>query len=193
MRKIAVTLGLGLAIFFLSAGQASASEGIIQLRNTIGGQSRCFAESVLMPDFNYTVLVSCRDLVYPVSSELLSYVLWASPIDGGSPIKLGDLSLGKVEFKTKTAFANLFATQERDNGVKNPGGPLVMRGSVEQIPLLQNPNLATEPQTSTPPLVTPFPSPAPSNLISKLRSGAVVTVISIFLIIVMLILVKPFK
>jgi hypothetical protein len=194
MRKVVGILITSLVIFVLSSTKALASEGIVELRNVIGGDSRCFATSVLMPDFQYTILITCRDLIYPVSPEFLSYGVWATPTDGGNPVKLGELSLGKVEFRTKNAFSNIFVTQEHDSSVRTPGGALVMRGSVQQIPLLKDSSQAKEPESPAPPAVTPFPTQAPrTGILSNIRGGIIITVISIFLIIVMLILVKPFK
>lgn len=197
MKKFLALFILTLALFGFATKSASASEGIVELRNTVGGQSRCFATSVLMPDFNYNVLITCRDLIYPVSSEVLTYIVWATPLNSRDAIKLGELNFGKVQFKTKTSFSNIFITQEKDDNknVKFPAGQVAMRGNVQAIEFLDRPQENIQEEISSPePTASPVPQPnQTSNTVRWLRTGGLITVVSIFIIIMMLILVKPFK
>lgn len=191
-----VSLGLLIATFFiLIAGKATfASEGQIELRSTTGSQAQCYVLSGYLPgEAQYNILVICRNLIYPVSPEALRYVVWMTPTDGTAPKRLGDLALGKVTYKTNIPFSNMFVTQEKNTNINAPTGPTVMRGNVRPIPFLEGTS-QPQPDSSAEPILSPSPTPAPrSNVLSFLRSGAVITVISIFLILLMLILVKPFK
>jgi len=192
--KLVTLIASFLALLFISAGSASASEGFVDLKNSMGNDSRCHATSVFMPDFNYTVLITCSDLIYPVNAELLYYVVWATPLQGGDPIRFGDLGFGKVMFRTPTSFSSIFITQERQNAarIKTPG-TVVMRGNVRGIPFLQSANNAQAPEATDLPILTPEPTVAPTGLFSRFKTGTIVIIVSIFIIIAMLILVKPFK
>jgi hypothetical protein len=134
---IAITLALYLA------DELIASEGTVELRSTTGNNYRCYTSSLLMQDLNYTILVSCRDLIYPAGFDIFNYVLWATPADGDKPIKLGKLDFGKKQFRIKKAFSNLFITTEQDAGVRSPAGEVVMRGGVQPISFLASPTTPT--------------------------------------------------
>lgn len=136
-------------VLIAGVGTAFASDGTFELRSTTQYDYRCFAASLLMQNANYKIIVSCRNILYPVPIEgaNYSYVLWANPIDGGNPIKLGGIGLGKGEYATKKAFASLFITTEKNAKANAPAGEVVMRGSVKPITFLEKPTSDTTQQT----------------------------------------------
>lgn len=134
------------ALSFLGVKIVKASVGNIELNTTTSESYRCFASSHRLKDQNFHLLVTCRNLIYPAGDFIFSYVMWATPSAGGNAVKLGELGLGVAEFKTKTAFSNLFVTTEQDTRARAPSGPVVMRGNVQPFTFLDRP-------------VTPTPSP----------------------------------
>lgn len=134
---------LFIAGLILSAKTTFASEGTVELRSTTDKDYRCFAVSLLMTTANYTINVSCRDLIYPPQPDLFAYVMWATPLEGNTTVKLGELGFGKAKFETKVAFSNLFVTTEINRGTRRPEGEVVMRGNVESIAFLDRPTTPT--------------------------------------------------
>lgn len=118
-----------------------ASEGEIEMVNTAKDKYRCYALSVLLESVGYRVLITCRDLIYPPQSEFLSYIVWAKPLDGGTPKRLGKLGVGKAEFRTQQSFASLFVTIEKGDGTnsRTPSGQTVMSGDIKAIDFLTKP------------------------------------------------------
>ncbi|MBI4100512.1 anti-sigma factor [Candidatus Microgenomates bacterium] len=175
---------LFVCMFFLwTAPQARASEGKVELRSNTGQNDRCLVTSTFMKELNYTLLVNCRDLTYPPAPDKLAYVLWSIPVSGNKPEKIGELGLGKAEFKTKNAFSTLFVTKEVSLNVQNPSEPVVLQGRVETIDFLGAP---TSP-TPTPIITSPTPSSIATGggqLISTIRRIATIFLISLFVIII---------
>jgi hypothetical protein len=68
-----------------------------------------------------------------------------------------------------------------------------MRGNVRGIPFLESAANAQAPQASDLPILTPEPTVAPQGLFARFKTGTIVIIVSIFIIVAMLILVKPFK
>lgn len=136
MKKIS-----GLVIFFsllfFSFKIASASEGTFELRSTDTNKYKCFAASLQMQNLSYQVLISCRNIIFPVDDTIFTYILWANPKDGGNALKLGSIGLGRGEYTVKTAFTSLFITAEQNGGVKAPAGKVVMRGSIKPVSFLE--------------------------------------------------------
>lgn len=192
MRKFFATLLVAILFFVASSSlkSARASEGTVELKNIQNTTARCFAASILMQDLSYNIIVSCRDIIYPGGTNVFTYVMWANPIDGGSPFKLGTLNFGKVAFRTQIPFSGLFVTKEDTGNVGKPNGPVIMQGSLQGISFLDtvptpNPNQPT---------VTPSPTPAPrKSFISKTALSGFVLIISIVIVVVMVFLVKPFS
>ena len=142
MKKVLIflfSLLLSGAMLLISKDNVFASEGTFELRSTNQNIYRCFAASLQMQNLVYQVTVSCREIVYPVDETIYSYILWANPIDGSKPVKLGPINLGKAEFSVKVAFASLFITTEQNPGVKDPTGDVVMKGSIKPITFLEKP------------------------------------------------------
>ncbi len=125
-----------LVFFSASSKIARASEGTIEMRSSTREAYRCYASSVLMQDQNYTILVSCRELIYPAGNEVFSYVLWAQPADGSAPRRLGELGYGRLQARMNVPFTSLFVSTEANPGVGKPTGPIVMRGDVTPIRFL---------------------------------------------------------
>ena len=152
MKYLRLFLALGIitiAGFFLLTTQTFASEGLVELRSTTREASRCFASSILMQDQNFNVLVSCRELIYPAGNTVFTYVLWAQPVDGGNPKRLGELGYGRLSARTNVPFNQLFVTTETTGNVGKPGGPVVMRGNVSPITFLDRSTTPTPTSATT--------------------------------------------
>jgi len=142
MKKIIITL---IAVVMLSlASEAKASEGFFELRNQVGEAARCHVTSGIMENQQFNLLTLCRDILYPGGTEVFQYVAWANPTDGGSPIRLGTLDLGKQLFKAREPFNSIFVTKELDNNPRSPEGQVVMQGTLQAIPFLGS--VQTSPQ-----------------------------------------------
>ena len=141
--KLIITTSFFLFFLIFSTKTTRASDGTFEMRSTTGNESRCYASSLLMQDWNYTVLVSCRDLIYPAEFGITNYVLWAQPTDGSSLMNLGQLGYGKVTFRTNKAFSSLFVTAEGNPGTREPTGSVVMRGNLNPVTFLDRPTSPT--------------------------------------------------
>lgn len=140
MKKAVVKFVVALGVLLLPT-QVVANEGLVSMSNLIGGNTRCFASSIMMTNFRYKILVSCRDIVYPApaGANLFTYVLWAQ-IGDDKYENLGTLGVGRGEYETKNQFSSLFVTQEQDAKVRRPSDRLIMRGLIEPITLLEDRN-----------------------------------------------------
>ena len=140
--KIAKTFLIVLfSTFFLLLFYKSvyASDGLVDLYSTTNEEYRCFASSLRMQDQTFHILVGCKDLIYPAGENIYHYIIWANPKQGGNSIKLGAIGLGRLLVKTKTEFTSLLVTTEKDSRTKIPTGPVVMRGVVKPITILEKP------------------------------------------------------
>jgi hypothetical protein len=169
--------------FFLNTNIAYASEGTVELRSTTSASYKCYASSIQMKDLNYTVLVTCRDLLYPAGEDIFNYVLWANPTDGGKPFRLGTLGLGRVATKTKKTFSSLFVTTEADGKAKSPSGTTVMRGDLTKIKFLEGPLTPAEEEKEeveeiSEETLTPTPSTR-SRLVAGLKRAALVSLFAL--------------
>lgn len=158
-----------------------ASEGTIELRSTTGESYRCYAASIQMIDLNYTIPITCRDLLYPAGEDIFTYLVWATPINGGKPIKLGALGLGRATFKTKAKFSSLFVTTEKNSKTKTPSGTIVMRGDVKKITFLEGSKTpGLEEESVFEKEATPSPTPSTrERLVAGLKRAAVVSVLAL--------------
>lgn len=171
---------LAFLLFFLFAVPANASEGPFVLRNTVGDAARCEGGSILMQDRNYNIYVSCRDISYPGGTDVFSYVVWGVPSAGGNHFRLGTLDLGKVTFKTKTAFSSLYVTKEEDEKARSPQGPVIMQGTVGRFETLDGtPTTPVVSELGTP-TPSPIATPQPRNLGRIFAAGGVLAFIAIF-------------
>lgn len=143
MKRFFLIFTLVFGLLFVLHTNIKANEGETELRSTSDQEYRCYVYSQKMQDQNYRLLVSCRDLIYPGGETVFTYVLWANPLEGGSPNKLGELGFGKAEFKTKEAFIGLFVTTEENSRTKSPDGLVVMRGTLQSISFLDRPQSPT--------------------------------------------------
>ncbi len=190
MKKVLKASVLSVALFTLTASSIFAFDGEVNLTNRIGDDGRCWAGTVLMQNQNYKVLVSCRDITYPGGNEVFYYVMWANPAAGGKAVRLGDLGIGKNEFQTNQEFTTLFVTKEKAVNVNAPTGAIVMQGSVQAIPILQekgketattpvqtpNPISGENPSVVTP---TPITSPQPRTGVAKFLTTGILAVLGI--------------
>jgi len=155
--KITITT---VVFLFLSAVSVFASEGTFELRSTDSNNYRCFVASLQMQNLTYNVAISCREIVFPLDTTIYSYILWANPSSGGSPIKIGNIGLGRAQFSTKTNFSSLFITGEQNPNVKVPTGNVIMKGSIKPITFLETetPTTTSSPgEQSVSPTLTPGP------------------------------------
>jgi len=99
-------------------------------------------------------------LIYPPRPpEVTTYVMWATPISGKGPLRLGDLGKGEARFQVKQTFSSLFVTIEANANVKAPSSSIIMTGGVEPISFLQRPT-------------TPTPTPEPEVTITEEESSS---------------------
>ena len=169
--------------FFFNTNTTYASEGTVELRSTTGASYKCYVSSIQMKDLNYTVLITCRDLLYPAGEDIFNYVLWASPTDGGKPFRLGTLGLGRASTKTKKAFSNLFVTTEANSKAKSPSGTTVMSGDLKKIKFLEGPLTPGEEEKEeegeiSEETLTPTPSTR-SRLVEGLKRAALVSLFAL--------------
>lgn len=142
-------LFLGVALFVF-VPTILASDGVVELRSTNDKDYRCFAlSSILETTTSYTVLVTCRELIYPPEASLISYMMWANPVDGGNALRLGKLGVGKAMFKSPKAFSSLFVTTESSTTARTPQGEVVMTGTIGPISFLERPTTPTPTPTPT--------------------------------------------
>lgn len=175
---------ISLAIFLafnIKIDSVRASEGTVELESATTDNYKCYASSIQMMDLTYSVLLTCRNLLYPAGEDIFNYTLWATPTDGKNPVKLGALGLGRASFKTKVSFSNLFVTIEKNSKNKTPSGTTVMKGDVEKITFLDEEVKPTSPQEEEPEEeITPTPSrSARDRLVSGLKRAAIVSLIAL--------------
>jgi hypothetical protein len=134
-----VLVGAVAVVFLGIASPVKASEGVVELNNTVGESSRCFAASILMSDYTYRILMSCRDLVYPVGENVLKYYVYAVPREGKKDVRLGDLGLGKAQFNSRGAFYSLYVVREKAAiGTQKVQQTVIMKGNVSKIKFLDS-------------------------------------------------------
>lgn len=155
MRTIKSVIFIIATIALFTPKDLFASEGIAEIVSTINEKSRCFAASLFMQDLHYSIIVSCRDLIYPAEPDVFYYVVWAQPLENDRAARLGTLDFGKKQFKSNKAFSNLFITTEQNAHVKSPTGKVVMRGNIQPINFLET----SQPQASPTPTETPPEEP----------------------------------
>lgn len=160
MGKFWVVLGL---LGAMGASGVGASEGTAELRNLVREDARCWVGSVLMTNFHYRLIVSCRDLVYPVEQGVFEYALWVEPVGGGKARKMGTLGVGKAEFSTNQAFSGLYVTKEGGTGVGEKTQQVVMRGTIRPITYLER--KPTEAVTRTD--ITPSPTGETEGIVGQ--------------------------
>ena len=190
MRKILFSIGLIIAAFSFLASPLRASEGTAELKSIKGETMRCFATSILMENYEYQVSLSCRDLIYPPKPDAFSYILWATPTQNDKPLNIGELGIGKGNFKTKTAFSKLFVTIESDMRTRAPEGEIVMEGNIQSISFLDKQEEIKTPaeQAKITPTASPTPTPTTSsarNILGKiLGTGAIILGLVLVVVIV---------
>lgn len=173
----------------LIATKVSASEGIFEIRSTTREPYRCFASSILMQDLNYSISISCRDLIYPAGNTIFTYVLWAQPVEAGNPRRLGELGYGRLATRWNVPFNQLFVTTEQDAGVGKPTGPVVMRGNLQQITFLDRATTPTPTTVGEAPAgtedITPSQAPASTGakLVTALRRAGLAALLALLAVI----------
>lgn len=196
MNKIK-SLILGSFIFLIALFipvSIQASEGVFELRNTVGELARCWVGSVFMTNLRYKILVSCRDLVYPSGPEqLYNYILWAIPNNGRGYIKFGPLRGGKAEFETDKQFSEMIVSLEIREGGNQPSTPVVMRGFLERLTYLDPAQTPEEVALNETPTPTPIQSGPKTSAPNRLRVILPILFIAAFATMLMLYLITRFR
>jgi len=110
-----------------------ANEGEFKLQSSLNNDSQCLAYSVEVQTNKYSLLITCRGLVYPpLPPNTDSYILWADGADTKNPVKLTNLLFGKGSAKKDGKFNRLFVTLERGNP-KQPTGPTIMSSTIQEF------------------------------------------------------------
>lgn len=176
-------------LFLTITGQTYASEGETTLTNRIGTQATCWMGSVFMQDLNYHIIGTCRNITYPGGAEIVNYVLWANPQAGGNPVRIGELGLGKFEYRTREPFGSVFVTIERDRNVRTPAGQTIMQGSMSPFTSLEgNARATAKPSETTKQeevsdLATPTPTAKPTSGIARFLTGGIIAFLGLFAVI----------
>jgi hypothetical protein len=198
MKKLLLSLSVAAILFLQSAPFIYASEGWFELRNTVGSTARCWADSILLPNLSYKIILSCRDIVYPGGAEIFNYSVWATKAKDGSSFYLGEVGVGKAEFATKEPFNSMFVTTERTARPRTPTGSVIMQGQLKQNTFLDGPGAATATTSTTDnnelAQASPLPSESPEPKEQKERStvsriiaaGGVIVFIVIFALVLVL-------
>jgi hypothetical protein len=151
LAKSFLVLGTLSLFAVINPNKVSASIGTIEMRSTTNEDYRCFASSLIESNNKYDVAVNCVNLIFPANPPQVSYyILWATPLSGKNPIKIGDLGKGVARFEVGEAFSDLFVTLETDSRVRNPSRNIVMNGEIEPIKFLQTPTTPTPTPEVTP-------------------------------------------
>ncbi len=188
MRLKTTTFWIILALTAIFVPKVYANEGDIELRSSINHSNRCLASSHTNSKNTFTLLVSCRNLNYTPTSQVIRYLLWASPVNSNEPLLVGDLNFGKGEFIINYPFNSLFVTIEQTGNPKSPTGQVIMRGNVEPYDFLDptgpTPTVSEEQPDEDPQIVVEI-TPTPESGISGLlkRGGVVVSIILLGLLI----------
>lgn len=161
-----------IALLFFTVKTSFASEGTFELRSTDNNNYKCFAASLQQQNLVYKILVSCRNIVFPVNDTIYTYIMWANPKDGSAAVKLGSIGLGRAEFATAKAFTSLFVTAEQNPGVRTPTGPVVMKGSIIPVSFLEKPQPTQTPAEEGGSATVETPTPTPSSSVrDRLLTG----------------------
>lgn len=181
MVRTKILLGTALATLALvmATSGARANEGTVELLNLETQDARCIATSVLMSNRDYEILISCRDLIYPGGSEVFTYIVWVTPLDGTGPENLGELAFGKAMFDTEAPFHEMYVTREEQKRVKTPSDDLVMRGNISPFEFLER----VRNPTPTPIVIMEGEeAEAGPSTSGKLGKAAVLIFISLFMV-----------
>lgn len=168
MKKLFMVLIFSI-LFFSALNKSFASEGTFELRSTDSNNYKCFAASLQMQNLNYKIIISCRNILFPIDTTIYSYILWANPKDGGNTFKIGTIGLGRGEYAIKPAFTSLFITAEQNPAVKEPVGKVVMKGSIKPITFLEKEVTPTEEEAKTETGGTNTPTPTSTTQKTPIR------------------------
>ncbi|MCS7092754.1 MAG: hypothetical protein NZM26_05420 [Patescibacteria group bacterium] len=142
--KFVYFLAILFLVFVFLARDAFASIGLVEIKSTTSDIHRCFVSSMLMPDSNFLLAVTCRDLLYPTDNSVAKYYLWSVPVDSNlQPIKLAELGFGRLELRTNVPFRELYVVLEKNFPGQKPTEAVVMRGVVRPLTFLDNPGVTT--------------------------------------------------
>lgn len=203
MRKLLAISVLILSVFFIFSFKAEANEGVIELDSARDTNPRCFVMSTLVNrSRTYNLLVTCKNLIYPVEGNGRYYILWSVPEPDPDkrenerqnereerPERIGDIKFGKEMFKTRKPFSELFITVENERSPREPSNNRIMEGFVDSVEFLDNTGFEEDEESELTP--TPSVSPAASVTPTKApenRSGGIFPAIITIIVLVITII-----
>lgn len=185
MKKLLIGLTVLFVASFISATQASAHEGLIDLTSS---SVSCKGVSIYQ-DGNYRVSGRCDGLVYPYQTLYNKYVLWGKQIDNSQMVRIAEVDRGYFSGNIPNAFSAMVITAEKDSLVRRPSDMQIVAGSV--TPFSFDKSKVTAPTADTTPAVTTGKTTTVQSATSTVSStaGAVVGKIVSSLLVIILVIV----
>lgn len=206
MRKLFAITALILSVFLIFSFKAEANEGVIELDSARDTNPRCFVMSTLVDrSRTYNLLVTCKNLVYPIEGKGRYYILWSVPEPDPKddrendnqneraerPVRIGDIKYGKEMFKTRKPFRELFITVESERSPREPSNNRIMEGFVDNVEFLEGAGTdEMEESDITPsPTFTPATSVTPTKAPENRGGGIFPAVITVIVLIITIIFI----
>lgn len=152
MKHIFLVLG-----FLAFSAPVFANEGNITMQN---GSVSCEAMSIWDSD-RYRIVGKCQGLVYPFRDQLDRYFLWAIP-ETGNPIRIDEVEKGLFDAQTDQRFRDVVITAEEDSSPREPGGNVIVSGSLQPYVFSNSQSNAVNPSPGA--VLTPTPTSKPLTL-----------------------------
>lgn len=140
MKKILVLISL----LFVSAGVASAHEGLLDLTNS---NVSCKGISIYQDGY-YKVSGRCDGLVYPFETTYSKYVLWGKSLTNTQMVRIAEVDRGYFSGNIASAFDGVYITAEQNGLVRKPSDKLVVDGTLTPFEFDKS-KVTTAPTTST--------------------------------------------
>lgn len=140
MKKILVGLAAFVFALVVSVSSVSANEGRIRLS---GSDVVCEGVSVWRRS-NYRIVGRCQGLVYPFSTQMEYYTLWAR-MENGNEVRLSDIDRGFFEGNTDSRFESVFVTAEGSSSPRRPSSNVIVSGDVSSFDFSTAKSVAVEP------------------------------------------------
>lgn len=189
--KLVLSVIILILSFFAASLQVHASDGVVEMENADGSGARCYAmSSSTNRSSNFQLLITCRNLIYPLEPDSTFYILWADPIDNNTnakPFRIGDMEFGERTFTVNKAFTSLTITKEKMQQPHEPSSDVVMEGAIKPIAFLEEEPTPTEIplfEEEPTPKVTPKVAPKPQE-----KGGGSSSVVFVIVLIITIVLV----
>lgn len=160
--KIKAILVLIVIWLLWAAKGVFANEGNFRLAPSNGSNVSCFVTSVYQ-NGSYRILGTCRGLVVAYSAEQTRYALWKVEEDD-DVLFVADVDDGKIWGSSITEFDELYITAERPSYARQPEGPRVAEGTLEQI------EFVGRNESGDSRILTPTPAPENNSIITRSQS-----------------------